>query len=151
MATCTKADDTALPRPGSNSHIPDAISAPDFKGVLFTYSEVQFYLAEAAARGFNLPLPAETYYNEAIKTSFEFWGIPEVEDYLAKDEVKYEQSNWKEPVALQQWLGFYTRGFGRLYYVAQAGLSPHEYCRTHPRRKRYSHPFYLPHKRADPE
>ena len=95
---------------GSNSHIPDAISAPNFKGILFTYSEVQFYLAEAAARGFNLPLPAETYYNEAIKTSFEFWGIPGAEDYLAKDEVKYDQANWKELVALQQWLGFYTRG-----------------------------------------
>ncbi|MDR2810217.1 MAG: SusD/RagB family nutrient-binding outer membrane lipoprotein [Tannerellaceae bacterium] len=95
---------------GSHSHIPDAISAPDFKGILFTYSEVLFYLAEAAARGFSLPSPAETYYNEAIQTSFEFWNTAGVEDYLAKEEVKYDQAKWKERIALQQWLSFYTRG-----------------------------------------
>ncbi|MDR2118525.1 MAG: SusD/RagB family nutrient-binding outer membrane lipoprotein [Tannerellaceae bacterium] len=95
---------------GSHSHIADAITAPDFKGILFTYSEVQFYLAEAAARGFDLPLPAETYYSEAVKASFEFWNVPGVEDYLAKPEVAYDQANWKERIALQQWLSFYTRG-----------------------------------------
>jgi hypothetical protein len=95
---------------GSHSHIPDAISAPDFKGILFTYSEIQFYLAEAAARGFTLPSPAETYYGEAIKTSFEFWGVAGADDYLAKEEVKYDPTRWKEQIAIQQWIAFYTRG-----------------------------------------
>jgi hypothetical protein len=95
---------------GSHSHIPDAISAPNFTGILFTYSEIQFYLAEAAARGFSLPSSAEAYYNEGLRTSFDFWGIAGVDDYLAKEEVKYDQSKWKERVALQQWLSFYTRG-----------------------------------------
>ena len=95
---------------GTHSHIPDAISAPDFKGILFTYSEVQFYLAEAAARGIDLPAPAETYYNEAIKASFDFWNTEGVEEYLEKDEVKYDPDNWKELIALQQWLSFYARG-----------------------------------------
>jgi hypothetical protein len=95
---------------GSNSHITDAISAPDFKGILFTYSEIQFYLAEAAAKGISLPSTAEEYYSEAIRASFEFWGIPGVDDYLAKPEVAYSQANWKERIALQQWLSFYTRG-----------------------------------------
>jgi hypothetical protein len=95
---------------GSHSHIPDAIAAPDFKGILLTYSEVQFYLAEAAAGGFDLPLSAETYYNEAIKASFEFWGIEGAEDYLANEKVKYNQAEWKERIATQQWISFYTRG-----------------------------------------
>jgi hypothetical protein len=95
---------------GSHSHIPDAISSPDFKGILLTYSEQQFYLAEAAARGVSLPESAETYYNEGIRTSFAFWGVAGVDDYLEKAEVKYNQANWKELVALQQWLSFYTRG-----------------------------------------
>jgi hypothetical protein len=95
---------------GSHSHIPDAISAPDFKGILLTYSEQQFYLAEAAARGVSLPSSAEEYYNEAIRTSFDFWGVAGVDDYLNKAEVKYNQANWKELIAVQQWLSFYTRG-----------------------------------------
>jgi hypothetical protein len=95
---------------GSHSHIADPITVADFKGILFTYSEQQFYLAEAAARGFSLPLPAEDYYNEAIRTSFAFWGVAGVDDYLSKEEVRYNQANWKEQVALQQWLSFYTRG-----------------------------------------
>ncbi|MDR1623891.1 MAG: SusD/RagB family nutrient-binding outer membrane lipoprotein [Tannerellaceae bacterium] len=95
---------------GSHSHIPDAISAPDFKGILFTYAEVQFYLAEAAARGFRLPATAEAYYSEAVRASFEFWGAGGADAYLAKDEVKYSQAAWKERIGLQQWLAFYTRG-----------------------------------------
>lgn len=95
---------------GSHSHISDAISAPGFKGILFTRYEVQFYLAEAAARGFDLPLPAETYYNEAVKASFEFWGIPGAEDYLAKENVKYSPDKWQERIAIQEWIAFYTRG-----------------------------------------
>jgi hypothetical protein len=95
---------------GSHSHIPDAISAPNFTGILLTCSEVQFYLAEAAARGFSLPSTAEAYYAEAIKSSFAFWGVDGADAYLAKDEVKYSQAAWKERIALQQWIAFYTRG-----------------------------------------
>ena len=94
---------------GSHSHIQDAISAPDFKGILFTWSEVQFYLAEAAARGLLLS-SAETYYEEAIKASFAFWGVQGAEDYLAKEKVKYNPDNGLEQIALQQWIAFYTRG-----------------------------------------
>jgi hypothetical protein len=95
---------------GSNSHIADPIAAPDFRGILFTYHEIQFYLAEAAARGFSLPSTAADYYAEAIRGSFEFWGIEGAADYLAKPEVAYSQDSWKERIALQQWLAFYTRG-----------------------------------------
>ncbi|OAV66415.1 Susd and RagB outer membrane lipoprotein [Bacteroidales bacterium Barb4] len=94
----------------AHSHIAPAISAPDFKGILLTYSEVQFYLAEAAARGFAVPQSAEAYYNEGIKSSFSFWGIAGAEDYLNKPEVKYSAANWKERIGIQEWLSFYTRG-----------------------------------------
>jgi hypothetical protein len=94
----------------SHSHIASAISLPDFKGILFTYGEIQFYLAEAAARGFAVPKSAEAYYEEGVKESFAFWGISEAEAYLAKPEVKYNQSSWQELIAVQEWIAFYTRG-----------------------------------------
>ncbi|KAA6329776.1 hypothetical protein EZS27_021448 [termite gut metagenome] len=94
----------------SHSHIAPAICAPDFEGILLTYGEIQFYLAEAAARGFAVPQSAEVYYKEAVKESFAFWGIQGVEDYLAKAEVKYNQANWQELIAVQEWLALYTRG-----------------------------------------
>ena len=94
----------------SYSHIADAIHAPDFKGILMTYSELQFYLAEAAARGYNVPGTAEEYYNEGIRASFEFWGTPAADTYLAKPEVAYAAGDWKQKIGTQSWLASYTRG-----------------------------------------
>ncbi|MDR3127151.1 MAG: SusD/RagB family nutrient-binding outer membrane lipoprotein [Tannerellaceae bacterium] len=94
----------------SHSHIPSTISAPDFHGILLTYSEIQFYLAEAASRGFALPSPAEEYYNEAIRASFAFWGVDGADAYLDKPEVKYDATQWEPLIATQAWIAFYTRG-----------------------------------------
>ena len=97
---------------GDYSHIAAAIQKPDFKGILFTYSEVQFYLAEAAARGYNVPKTAENYYNEGIRASFAFWGVSDVDSYLANPDVAYSTApgTWKQKIALQAWLALYTRG-----------------------------------------
>lgn len=94
------------------SHIAPEIIKPSFNGILFTYSEIQFYLAEAAERGYNVPLTAAAYYNEGIKASFEFWGAAGVDTYLAKPAVAYAtaQGTWKEKIATQSWIAAYTRG-----------------------------------------
>ncbi len=98
---------------GQCSHIADVIQKPDFPGIMLTYSEVEFYLAEAAARNYTLPKTVEEYYNEGIKASFDFWGTPGVDAYLAKPEVAYTTAagDWKQKIALQSWLANYTRGF----------------------------------------
>jgi hypothetical protein len=59
---------------GNFSHINDAILAPDFHGFIMTYTELLFYLAEAAERGFDVPLTAEEYYNMGITNSIIEWG-----------------------------------------------------------------------------
>jgi len=94
------------------SHIADAIQKPDFPGIMLTYSEVQFYLAEAKARGYNVPNTTEEYYNEGIKSSFDFWGTSGVDAYLAKPEVAFTTATgtWKQKIGLQSWLANYTRG-----------------------------------------
>ncbi|MDR2123102.1 MAG: SusD/RagB family nutrient-binding outer membrane lipoprotein [Flavobacteriaceae bacterium] len=74
-------------------------------GVLFDASEVNFYLAEAAARGFIAGSP-ESYYNAAITQSFEYWGVP-IGNYLST--VPYDNKNWQESIGKQAWIALYNR------------------------------------------
>jgi len=94
------------------SHVAAVIQKPDFPGIMLTYSEIQFYLAEASARNYSLPKTAAEYYNEGIRSSFKFWGTQGVETYLSKPEVAYStaSSDWKHTIGLQSWLANYTRG-----------------------------------------
>lgn len=96
------------------SHIPDAIAAPDFSGILMSYDEVLFYMAEAAARGFSVGNNVGALYGDAIKASILFWGGTETEanNYIAKTNVHYATApgTWKEKIGTQAWIAFYTRG-----------------------------------------
>jgi hypothetical protein len=96
------------------SHISGTIEEPAFPGILLTYDEVLFYLAEGAARGFNVGATPEKLYNDAITASFEFWNVPEasVAAYLAKPAVAYGTAagTWKQKIGTQAWIAFYTRG-----------------------------------------
>jgi hypothetical protein len=98
----------------SYSHIPDAISAPDFHGFLMTYDEVLFYMTEAAARGFNVGNNAGALYRDAITASIEFWGgtTNDANTYLSQPDVNYSTSpgTWQQKIGTQAWIAFYTRG-----------------------------------------
>ena len=99
----------------SFSHISDEITAPTFPGDLLDYPEVQFYLAEAAARGLNVTGTAEEHYNAAITASILYWGGTEADAvaYLAKPEVAYATAagDFKEKIGIQKWISLYNRGF----------------------------------------
>ncbi len=97
---------------GQCSHIASRIQKPDFPGIMLTYSEVCFYLSEAAARGYSVGGTAEAWYNKGITASFDFWDVDDVTSYLAKPEVAYATASgtWKQKIALQAWLASYTRG-----------------------------------------
>jgi hypothetical protein len=94
------------------SHLSAWIHDPTFPGIFMTYDEIQFYLAEAAARGFTVPETAQTYYENGINASFEYWGIAadSAAAYIAKPEVAWDAARWKELIGTQAWLAFYTRG-----------------------------------------
>ena len=89
------------------------ILEPTFPASLLDFTEVSFYLAEAIARGFNVSGATETYYNQAIAASFEYWGVPNVADYLSHPEVDYATApgDWRQKIGLQFWLAMYNRGF----------------------------------------
>lgn len=97
------------------SHISDPIQEPTYPMVLLDNTEVEFYLAEAAARGYNVGESAEEHYNNAIKSSFAHWGLSEADAdaYLSKPEVAYTTAagEWNEIIGTQAWLAYYVRGF----------------------------------------
>ncbi|MGK6351216.1 SusD/RagB family nutrient-binding outer membrane lipoprotein [Parapedobacter sp. DT-150] len=98
----------------ANSHASDKVIAPDFEGLLIDYSEVEFILAEAAARWGILGSPAE-HYNNAITASILYWGGTQgdASAYLLSPAVNYltAAGNYKQKIGTQKWLAFYNRGY----------------------------------------
>ena len=94
------------------SHISDEIQKADFPGIIMTYSEICFYMAEAAERGYNVGGTAAEWYNKGITSSFDFWGVSGAADYLAKPTVAYATATgtWKQKIGTQSWIANYTRG-----------------------------------------
>ncbi len=105
-------------------HYDEAIDDPDFNGFIMTFEEVEFYLAEAAARGWSVGSSAEEYFNDAVTNSIvTTWGGTEAEAaaYLATNpyvtDANSPYSDWKEAIGTQAWLAMYTRGFiGYTFY-----------------------------------
>ncbi|WP_228463209.1 SusD/RagB family nutrient-binding outer membrane lipoprotein [Chryseobacterium cheonjiense] len=95
------------------SHIGPSLLAPNKPGVLFDASEVNFYLAEAAARGYNVGASAQQYYNDAITASMEQWGVTpaSIATYLSNPAVTFSSVNWKQSIGQQAWIAMFNRGF----------------------------------------
>lgn len=99
----------AFSHPGTLQH------DPAFPSSILSYTEVQFLLADAAERGYNVGGSAANFYNEGITASILEWGGTEAEAtaYLGNSAVAYATApgTWKEKIALQKWLALYDRGF----------------------------------------
>lgn len=96
----------------ANVHYDAQLEEPDFTGFILTYDEVQFYLAEAAARGWSVGSTAEEYYNAAVTAAIIQWGgtADEAATYLASQSYS-SYATWREAIGTQGWLAMYTRGF----------------------------------------
>ena len=91
------------------SHVAPSILVPEYPSVLIDAVEMHFYLAEAAARGYNVG-DAAAHYNTAVTNSIVSWGgtADEATTYLAT--VPYDAANWKSSIGTQAWIAFYVRG-----------------------------------------
>ncbi|MBE7174051.1 MAG: SusD/RagB family nutrient-binding outer membrane lipoprotein [Williamsia sp.] len=84
--------------------------SPTFPGIIMVKSEVDFALAEAAARGF-ITDSAATHYADGIRSSMSFWGITDtavVNAYI--DSVPYNGDDWRNCIGTQKWLSLYMQG-----------------------------------------
>lgn len=95
------------------SHVHGDIIALDFEALLLDYVEVEFLLAEAVERGFNVGGTAAAHYNAAVTASFDYWGVTGAAAYLAKPQVNYATASgdWKQKIGTQKWIALYSRGF----------------------------------------
>lgn len=89
------------------------ITNADFPALLLSYDEVEFFLAEAAQRGYNVGGTPVEHYNNAITASILWWGgtASQAAAYLAQPAVMYDPLNWKQSIGDQKWLALYNRGW----------------------------------------
>ncbi|PDH43669.1 MAG: SusD/RagB family nutrient-binding outer membrane lipoprotein [Flavobacteriales bacterium MED-G22] len=81
-------------------------------GMIFSYAQVCFSMAEAALRGMTTVGDAETWYNLGIDASMEQWGISAADalSYKSQATVAYDAANGLEQIAIQKWASLYLQG-----------------------------------------
>ncbi|OEJ99288.1 hypothetical protein A8C32_08965 [Flavivirga aquatica] len=104
----------------SHSSLSSQVTAADAPGVIMSYSEIQFLLAEGAARGYTTGDTAENHYKNGIISSILEWGgnNTDATDYLAQSTVDYNTlittstatTPWKEVIGTQKWISLFNRG-----------------------------------------
>ena len=69
-------------------------------------ARVLFTEAEAAVRGW-IDADPKALYEAGIKASFEQWGADGADEYIASEEVAYNEDNGLEQIAIQRWIACY--------------------------------------------
>ncbi|MCK9451873.1 MAG: SusD/RagB family nutrient-binding outer membrane lipoprotein [Bacteroidales bacterium] len=96
------------------SHVAPRVEDPSYGYVMLDYTELAFYLAEAAERGFNVGGDAATWYENGIKSSMSYWNVLEAESdaYINSPDVAYATApgDWEKKIGIQAYLAFYVRG-----------------------------------------
>ena len=95
------------------THVGEAFLDPALPGIFIDYAEVEFYLAEAAARDYGVPGTAQSHYQNAVTASILYWGgtVAEANAYLAQPAVSFDESNWEEYIGIQFWIAMYNNPF----------------------------------------
>jgi hypothetical protein len=105
----TTENDPSRVAAGNYSYPGTAIYSATMPGILMTYPEVEFILAEAAARGYTVG-DAATHYTNGIKASMAYWNVTTgVDEYIAG--VPYVAADWRNVIGTQKWLALYPQGF----------------------------------------
>lgn len=89
----------------------DYFRAPSAPAVIFSYAELLFDQAEAAAREFTTGDAAQLY-RDAIRASLEQYNIPEqsITAYLSEPAVQYDAADFRKSIGQQKWMALYGQG-----------------------------------------
>lgn len=88
------------------SHIADRIQEPTYAMIILDYTEISFYLAEAAHRGWSVGGTAAEHYANAVTSSFDYWMVDGAAAYISAN--PYEGL---DDIGIQAYIAFYVRGF----------------------------------------
>ncbi|MEY8781154.1 SusD/RagB family nutrient-binding outer membrane lipoprotein [Allomuricauda sp. XS_ASV26] len=86
---------------------------PSTPVILLDYATVEFLLAEAAERSIAGVTNAEEHYNQAIRASFEYYGLGSGADsYLSNPMVAYDTApgTWQQKIGMQKWVALFNQG-----------------------------------------
>lgn len=123
--------------PGSNYNR-ELLFLERSEGILLDYTEVAFILAEAAHRGWT-DANAEALFEEAVSSSFDYWGLVTPTDYF--DRAGYDGT--LERVITQKWIALMGRDYQgwhewvRTGYPSFISPGPDAVISEYPRRFEY--------------
>lgn len=93
------------------SHFSDAMFESDYPASFASNAEVEFLLAEAAARGFTIDGgTAQAHYEAGITESHALWGVTLDPAYLSQADVVWDAARAKELIGTQKWIALYPNG-----------------------------------------
>lgn len=91
----------------------EALEDPTLPGVLLSYSEVEFLLAESVERGFAVGGTIASHYNSAVTASIQRSGGTQAAatGYLARPSVAYATAAGtpKQKIGIQKWIALYDQ------------------------------------------
>jgi len=110
----------------SSLYFEDAVNANGLKiakGVIMTYSELQFLLAEAAEKGL-IGGDAGQYYQNGIAASFGFYGLNVPAGYFDQTDVLYAGSSQQKlaRIAHQKWISLFYQGMEAWFDWRRTGM-----------------------------
>ena len=79
------------------------------KGVIMTYPELQFILAEASQKGL-ISGTALTFYENGVKASFDYFDTKMPDTYLTQSGVSLSSGNPLVKIATQKWISLFYHG-----------------------------------------
>jgi hypothetical protein len=84
---------------------------PQSPAVIFSYAELLFARAEAAARGFTTENAADLY-QQAIRASFKQYNISDgaAATYLSQASAQYDNTNYRKSIGEQKWIALFGQG-----------------------------------------
>ncbi len=99
------------------SHINPSWYTTDGSAKLFSYTEVLFLKAEAAARGFNAGGTAQNLYNSAVQSSMTENGVASADAtaYIAAN--PYNAASWKQSIGYQSYVALWNNPFAAWNFV----------------------------------
>ncbi|MFC5411545.1 SusD/RagB family nutrient-binding outer membrane lipoprotein [Larkinella bovis] len=79
------------------------------RGIIMTYAELQFILAEAAQKKL-ITGEAKGYYEKGITASFNFYALDVPAGYLAQPDVAFTDAKALELIGTQKWISLFYSG-----------------------------------------
>lgn len=81
---------------------------------IYTTAQVEFYLAEAANRGWNVTGTAKEHYEAGIQASMEQWGVFDqtaFDAYIAQPDVAWSAGSADKLIGEQKWVALFLQGY----------------------------------------